>query len=104
MSQGFAGIVTIRLKPESIERFKAMAIEAAEAMSKEKEFKHAWVHTVVGDPTTLFVYEAWSCSYDYFVKELRTKPYRHQLNAALDGMTPEERQFAILDYVASYPG
>ena len=104
MSEGFAGIVTIKLKPEKVEQFKALAIEAADAMSKEKQFKHAWIHSQANDPMTIVVYEAWSCTYDYFVKELRIKPYRHRLNALLDSMTPEERTFAILDYVASYPG
>lgn len=104
MSQGFAGTVTIKLKSEKVEQFRALATKAAEAMSKEQECKQVLVHTLVDDPTTFFVYEAWSCSYEYFVNELRNKPYRHELNAVLGRMTVEERKVALLDYVASYPG
>lgn len=104
MSDGFAGIVTIKLKPEKVEQFKAMATEVGDAMSKEKEFKHAWVHTLADDPTTIVVYEAWSCSYDYFMAELRNKPYRHRFEAELDSMTLEARKIEILDYVLSWPG
>lgn len=103
MSQGFAGTVTIKLTPDKVEQFRALATEAAEAMSKEKECKQVSVHTLADDPTTIFVYEAWSCSYDYFVEELRNKPYRRNLNAALGSMTPEERKVALLDHVVSFP-
>lgn len=104
MSEGFAGYVMFKVKPEMLEQFKALATEVGDAMSKEPEFDHAWVHTVVDDPTRFFVYEAWSCSLEYFMKELRNKPYRHQFEAALESMTTEERNIVILDYFASYPG
>lgn len=104
MSEGFAGYVTIKVLPEKLEQFKALATEVGDAMSKEKEFDHAWVHTLVDDPHTFFVYEAWSCSLEYFMTELRNKPYRHRFEAELDSMTTEPREIVILDNFASYPG
>ena len=104
MSDGFAGIVTVKLKPEKVEQFIALATEVGDAMSKEKEFKHAWVHTLADDPTTIIVYEAWLCSYDYFMDELRNKPYRHRFESELEDMAIGERKIEILDYIISYPG
>lgn len=104
MSEGFAGTVTIKVKPEKVELFKELATEVGDAMSQEPEFKHAWVHTLADDPTTFLVYEAWSCSFEYFMEELRNKPYRHRFEAELESMTIGEREIVILDYVISYPG
>ena len=104
MTEGFAGYVRINVKPEMLEQFKELAIEVGDAMSKEPEFEHAWVHTVAGDPHAFFVYEAWSCSLEYFYEELRNKPYRHRFEAALESMTTAEREIVILDNFAAYPG
>ena len=104
MSNGFAGIVTFKLKPGMVEKCMAMATEVGDAMSKEKEFRHAWVHTLADDPTTIVVYEAWSCTYEYFMKEVRNKPYRVRFEAEIGNMTIGERKIEILNYVASYPG
>lgn len=104
MSDGFAAIVTIKVKPEIVDHFMALSAEVGNAMSKEKEFKHAWVHTLADDPTKFFVYEAWSCSYDYFMKELRNKPYRDRFETEIGNMAFEERKIEILNYVLSYPG
>ena len=104
MSEGFAGTVTIKVKPEKVELFKTLAREVGDAMSQEPEFDHAWVHTLVDDPMTFFVYEAWACSLEYFMEHLRNKPYRHRFEAELDSMSVGEREIVILDYVASYPG
>ena len=103
MDQGFAGIVTLKLRAEDIEEFKAIATEAADAMSDEKEFQHLSIYTLAGDPNTLVVFEAWSCNYEHFTNELRNKPYRNRLNAALGSMSAEERQIALLDHIASFP-
>ena len=104
MSDGFAGIVTIKLKPDKVDQFIDLATEVGDAMSKEKEFKHAWVHTLADDPTTIVVYEAWSCTYDYFMKELRNKPYRSRFEAELGDMSFGERKIEILNYAINYPG
>ena len=104
MSEGFAAIVTVKLKPDLVERYMAVAAEVGDAMSQEKEFKHAWVHTLADDPTTIVVYEAWSCTYAYFMKELWNKPYRNQFEAEIENLAFEERRIEILKYALSYPG
>lgn len=104
MSSGFAAIVSVKLKPEMMERYLALASEVGEAMSQEEEFKHAWVHTLADDPTTVVVYEAWSCTIEYFMRELMTKPYRHRFEAELGDMSSVERRIEILNYAISYPG
>lgn len=104
MSEGFAGIVTVRIKPGSVEHFLEVAKEVGDAMSQEKEFKHAWVHTLAEDPNTIVVYEAWSCSYEYFMRELRNKPYRSRFEAEIGNLAYGERKIEILDYVLNYPG
>ena len=104
MSEGFAGIVTIKLKPGKVEQFIELASEVGDAMSNEKEFKHAWVHTLADDPDTIVVYEAWSCTYDYFMSELRNKPYRSRFEAELGGLSLGERKIEILNYAIAYPG
>lgn len=103
MSEGFAGTVTIKVKPGKVELFKTLAGEVGDAMCKEPEFAHAWVHTKADDPLTFVVYEAWSCSYEYFMEHLRNKPYRHRFESEIDSFATE-REIVILDYVASYPG
>ena len=104
MNDGFAAIVTVKLKPELVEQYLTLAAEVGDAMSKEKEFKHAWVHTLVGDENTIIVYEAWSCTYDYFMKELWDKPYRNRFEAEIGNMAFEQRKIEILNYALSYPG
>ena len=104
MSDGFAAIVTVKLKPEMVEHFIAIATEVGDAMSKENEFKHAWVHTLADDPTKIIVYEAWSCTYDYFMRELWNKPYRRRFEAEIGDIAFEERKIEILNYAISYPG
>jgi quinol monooxygenase YgiN len=104
MSDGFAGIVTVKLKPGMAEQFIAIAREVGDAMSKEKEFERAWVHTRADDPDIIVVYEAWSCTYDYFMKELRNKPYRDRFEAEIGNMATAERKIEILNYAISYPG
>ena len=104
MSDGFAAIVTVKLKPEMVEKYLEVATEVGEAMSQEKEFKHTWVHTRADDPTTIVVYEAWSCSYDYFMEHLWKARYRGRFEAEIGDMAYEERRIEILNYVLSYPG
>ena len=104
MSDGFAGLVTIKLKPGKMDQFIELATEVGDAMSTEKEFEHAWVHTLADDPTTIIVYEAWSCTYDYFMQELRNKPYRSRFEAELGDMSIGERKIEILNYAINYPG
>ena len=104
MSEGFAAIVTVKLKPEMVEQYIAIATEVGDAMNKEKEFKHAWVHTLADDPTTIIVYEAWSCTFEYFMKELWNKPYRGRFEAEIGNMAAVERKIEILNYAISYPG
>ncbi len=104
MSEEFAATVTVKVRPEKLEVFKALSSEVMDAMSKEKEFKHTWVHTLVDDPYTFFAYEGWACSLDHFMRELMNKPYRRRFEAELESMTVGERKIQIFNYVASYPG
>ena len=104
MSDGFAGIVTIKLKPGKVQQFIDLATEVGDAMSKEPEFKHAWIHTQAEDPTTIVVYEAWACTYEHFMEELRNKPYRARFEAELGDMSVGERRIEILNYAVSWPG
>ena len=104
MTTGFAAIVTLKVKPENLEHFKARLSEIGAAMSQEKEFKHAWVHAMAEDPTTIVIYEAWNCSVEYFMNNLFKRPYRQDYEAELTYMLREERKIVIADYVQSYPG
>lgn len=104
MTDGFAAVVTLKVKPDDLERFTARLAEIGGAMSQEKEFKHAWVHALADDPTTIVIYEAWSCDVDYFMDNLFTKPYRHDYEAELTDMLREDRRIEIVNYVQCYPG
>lgn len=104
MSDGFAGFVTMKVQADKVDQFRALAIEVADAMSKEKGFERASVHTFADDPTTFFIYEAWSCSYDHFVAEIRNRSYRLKFNELIDSMSSEDRKVALLNNVASYSG
>ena len=103
MSEGFSGMVTMKVPPDQIARFKAMALSVAEQMSKEKGFERVLIHTLANDPTTFFIYESWFCSLDHFTTEIRNRSYRLEFNAWIDGMSAEDRQASMLDHVASYP-
>lgn len=104
MSDGFAAIVTVKLKPEMVDRYLALATEVGDAMSREEAFKHAWVHTRLDDPTTIIVYEAWACSYEDFMRDLWNAPYRSRFETELGSMAFEDRKIEILEYAISYPG
>jgi quinol monooxygenase YgiN len=73
MKDGFAAVVHLKIKPEKLDRIKALLADVGDAMSAEKEFVHAWVHHSKDDPTSLVIYEAWSCDIDYFMKNLFTR-------------------------------
>ena len=104
MTEGFAAIVTLKARPASLDQLKARLSEIGTAMSQEQEFKHAWVHALADDPNTVLIYEAWSCSFEYFMDNLFTRPYRHDYEAELTDMLREERKIEIFNYVQSYPG
>lgn len=104
MTAGFAAIVTLKVMPGKVEKLLSRLAEIGEAMSHEKEFSHAWVHSLAEDPTTIVIYEAWLCDVDYFMNNLFTKAYRHTYEAELAEMLREERSIEIFDYVQSYPG
>ena len=104
MSDGFAATVTIKFKPGKVQRYLELATKIGDAMSKEDEFKHAWIHTLAGDPDTIIIYEAWSCSYDHFMKDLVNRPYRAEFEAELGEMSVGERKIDILNYALSWPG
>lgn len=104
MTEGFAAVVTLKVKPDQLDRFTARLSEIGRAMSQEKEFKHAWVLALAEDPTTITIYEAWSCDVGYFMDNLMSKPYRHDYEAELGDMLREDRKIEIFNYVQSYPG
>ncbi len=104
MSQGFAAIVTLKVRPEKLTEFKQRLGQIGEAMSQEEDFVHAWVHAVADDPSTLIIYEAWACSVAHFMDNHFKRPYRTDYEAELTSSLREERQIQIVDYVQSYPG
>jgi quinol monooxygenase YgiN len=104
MKDGFAAVVHLKIKAEKLDRIKALLSEVGDAMSSEKEFVHAWVHHSKDDPTSLVIYEAWSCDIDYFMQNLFTKSYRKAYEAEISGALQEERNIEVLDYVQRYPG
>jgi quinol monooxygenase YgiN len=104
MNDGFAAVVRLKIKPEKLDKIKALLADVGEAMSAEKEFVHAWVHHSKDDPTSLVIYEAWSCDIDYFMENLFSKSYRKTYEAEISTALREERNIEVLNYVQSYPG
>jgi quinol monooxygenase YgiN len=103
MSNGFAAVVTLRIREEKLEKVKTLLGEIGYAMSAEPEFVHAWVHASKDDPATLVIYEAWSCDISYFMDNLFRKPYRKAYEEEISVSLKEDRRIEVLDYIHHFP-
>jgi len=92
-------IVHLPALPERLAELEAGVREVLTAMSAEPDFVHCALHRSQNDPSTLVVYETWTCSRDYFLANHIGKAYRADFEQALSSRLAAPRRIEFLDEV-----
>lgn len=102
MKQTTAFIVRLPGKPEHAAELEQRLLPILDAMSREPDFLHTWLHRAADDPDTLVLYEVWACSREEFLARHLAKPYRQDYEAALPRLLRQPRTIEFLDPSRSY--
>lgn len=88
--------VTLHVKPDCIDAWKAAVTEVIEQMALEDAFVSCFLHQDTRDPTVFTLYERWTePSVEAFLQH-QTKPYRVAYDAKLPDLLQRPREPAVL--------
>lgn len=96
--------VTLNLKPEFVDEWKAAVVEVIERMSKEEAFVSCSMQQDTHDPACFTLYERWrEPSVDAFVKnQFESKAYRFEYERRLPEWLRAPRVAAVLTHVEEW--
>ena len=97
--------VTLDLKPECVEEWKASVIQVIDQMSREPAFVGCSMQQHAANPSCFTLYERWrEPSVEAFVKnQFESKAYRTEYEERLPGWLNAPRSAAVLWHVDHWP-
>lgn len=83
-------VITFHVKPDQLERFRALLDPVLDAMRHEETFVSAALHVDAEQPTLFQLHETWTDREDVLNVQLN-RPYRAAWHAAIDDLLTQPR-------------
>lgn len=87
-------LVTLQVRPESLEEFHSLLTPLLDAMRQEPSFVNAVLHRDPEDPAGFLIYETWR-DLEEVVQVQLERPYRAAYHARLPALLREERGIQV---------
>ena len=87
-------VVTFDVKPDQVERFRAVLDPVLDAMRSEEGFVYAALNCDVQVENRFLLYETWADHDDVMNVQLK-RPYRDEMNAALEEILAAPRAVTL---------